>query len=94
MNKSARNVKTTLDTLRSIYDKNNQYQSIKSIDVVESESIHINNVDVKRLHQIKDKLLRLVDDVFNIHEQRLRNIIRSQYRVDPPDLTKLKMAID
>lgn len=52
------------------------------------------NVDVKRLHQIKDKLLRLVDDVFNIHEQRLRNIIRSQYRVDPPDLTKLKMAID
>ena len=52
------------------------------------------NVDVKRLHQIKDKLLRLVDDVFNIHEQRLRNIIRSQYRVDSPDLTKLKMAID
>lgn len=38
--------------------------------------------------------MRLVDDVFNIHEQRLRNIIRAQYRVDPPDTTKLKMAID
>ena len=50
--------------------------------------------DVKRLYQLKDKLLRLVDDVFNIHEQRLRNIIRAQYRVDPPDTAKLKMAID
>lgn len=38
--------------------------------------------------------MRLVDDVFNIHEQKLRNVIRTQYRIDPPDLTKLKMAID
>lgn len=38
--------------------------------------------------------MRLVDDVFNVYEQKLRNVIRMQYRVDPPDLTKLKMAID
>lgn len=38
--------------------------------------------------------MKLVDDVFNIHEQRLRNVIRAQYRVDPPDTAKLKMAIE
>ena len=51
-------------------------------------------LDVKRLQQIKEKVLKIVDDAFNIHEQRLRNLIRAQYRVDPPDTAKLKMAID
>jgi len=51
-------------------------------------------LDIKRLQQIKDKLIKLVDDVFNIHEQKLRNTIRAQYRIDPPDTTKLKQAID
>jgi hypothetical protein len=46
------------------------------------------------LYQVKEKLLKLVDDVFNIHEQRLRNTIRTQYKIDPPDTTKLKQAID
>lgn len=36
----------------------------------------------------------MVEDTFLAHEQRLRNIIRSHYRVDPPDTTKLKMAIE
>ena len=36
----------------------------------------------------------MVEDTFNFHEQRLRNIIRSQYKIDPPDTAKLKMAIE
>ena len=51
-------------------------------------------IDIKKLYQVKEKLLKLVDDVFNIHEQRLRNTIRTQYKIDPPDTTKLKQAID
>lgn len=37
--------------------------------------------------------MKIVDDAFNVHEQRLRNVIRSQYKIDPPDTTKLRMAI-
>ena len=36
MNKSSRNVKTTLDQLRALHDKQNQYQSFKSADMVEN----------------------------------------------------------
>lgn len=31
--------------------------------------------------------------MFTGFEQRLRNVIRDQYRINPPDTTKLKMAI-
>lgn len=51
------------------------------------------NIDIKRLQQIKEKVLKLVEDVFSIHEQRLRNVIRAQYKIDPPDTNKLKAAI-
>ena len=43
---------------------------------------------------IKEKVHKLVDDVFDGLEQRLRMVIRDQYRVNPPDTTKLKMAIE
>ena len=49
---------------------------------------------MRRLHQIKERVLKMVEDTFNSHEQRLRNIIRSQYKIDPPDTTKLKLAIE
>ena len=52
------------------------------------------HVDVRRLHQIKDRVMKMVEDTFNSHEQRLRNIIRAQYKIDPPDTTKLKLAIE
>ena len=36
VNKSARNVKSTLDHLRVIYDKQHQHQSFKSVEMIES----------------------------------------------------------
>jgi hypothetical protein len=37
---------------------------------------------------------RAVDDAFNAHENALRAHIRSQYRIDQPDLSKLKLAVE
>lgn len=51
-------------------------------------------LDVKKLNIIKERVIELVNDIFNNHEQRLRSIIRTQYRIDAPDTTKLKLAID
>ena len=34
------------------------------------------------------------DEAFEVHEQQLRATIRSHYKLDPPDTTKLRMAID
>ena len=94
MNKSARNVKNTLDHLKSLYSKQNQYQSFKSLEVIENDSSFPIMIDVRRLHQIRDRIMKTVEDVFQAHEQKLRIMIRSQYKVDPPDTTKLKMAIE
>jgi len=43
---------------------------------------------------LRDKYHKLVDDVFNAHENSLREHIRSQYKIDLPDTTKLKTAIE
>ena len=63
--------------------------------MVENESKNSNYIiDVKRLHQIKDRIMKMVEDCFQVHEQRLRMTIRSQYKINPPDTAKLKMAIE
>lgn len=38
--------------------------------------------------------MRAVEDFFNIQEQKLRSIIRTQYKIDPPNTTKLRTAIE
>ena len=49
--------------------------------------------DVRKLNQIRDRIIRAVEDYFNAQEQKLRSVIRSQYKIDPPNTTKLRMAI-
>ena len=36
----------------------------------------------------------MVEDSFQLHEQRLRMTIRSHYKINPPDTAKLKLAIE
>lgn len=51
-------------------------------------------IDIKRLNQIRDKYHKLIDDIFNIHDNSLRAHIRAVYNISQPDTTKLKMAIE
>lgn len=43
---------------------------------------------------MRERMHKLVDEVYNNHENMLRACIRSQYRNDAPDTAKLKMAIE
>jgi hypothetical protein len=49
---------------------------------------------VRKLNALRERAHRLVDEAFNAHEAALRGLIRSQYRVEQPDTSKLKMAIE
>jgi hypothetical protein len=49
---------------------------------------------LKRLASLREKYHKLVDDIFNAHENALRIQVRQHYRVDLPDTSKLKMAIE
>lgn len=55
---------------------------------------HYLDLDVQRLAISRDRMHKLVDDIFNAHENALRMHIRSQYKIDQPDTTKLRMAIE
>ena len=56
--------------------------------------VHFPNPDVQQLNNLRDRYHRLVDEVFNQHENSLRTQIRQMYKVDMPDTSKLKVAID
>lgn len=55
---------------------------------------YLYKVDLKRLASLREKYHKLVDDIFNSHENALRIQVRQHYRVDLPDTSKLKMAIE
>jgi hypothetical protein len=42
---------------------------------------------------MKDKIHKIVDEFFSNHEQHLRSLIKKNYRLDLPDITKLRQAI-
>lgn len=52
------------------------------------------DADVRRLGVLRERIHRAVDDAFNAHESALRAHIHSQYRIDQPDTSKLKLAIE
>lgn len=54
----------------------------------------INKADLKRLASLREKYHKMVDEIFNSHENSLRMQVRQHYRVDLPDTSKLKMAIE
>ncbi len=49
---------------------------------------------MRKLNQLRERLHRTIDDVFNAHENALRSHIRNQYKIDQPDTSKLKLAIE
>ena len=51
-------------------------------------------VDVQQLNNLRDRYHRLIDEIFNHHENTLRSQIRQSYKIDQPDTSKLKVAID
>ncbi len=49
--------------------------------------------NVKILNTMRDKVHKIVEEFFNNHEQHMRSLIKKNYRVDIPDITKLRQAI-
>ena len=49
---------------------------------------------MQQLNGLRDRYHRLIDEIFNHHEQAIRAQVRQFYKVDMPDTSKLKVAID
>jgi hypothetical protein len=48
---------------------------------------------LKVLYSVKDKVHKMVEEVFSGYEQHLVSLIKKNYKADVPDVSKLKMAI-
>jgi hypothetical protein len=49
--------------------------------------------NLKVLYSVKDKVHKMVEEVFSGYEQHLVSLIKKNYKADVPDISKLKMAI-